>query len=105
MLRRTNRESGQVMPLIGVVMAILVIAALAMGQATKIINTKARAQTAADAAALAGVAGGVPAARSAARANGATVTKFANTADGVVVTVDLGDQKATSAAASSGFGN
>lgn len=53
-----------------------------------------RAQAAADAAALAGVVGGRPAAADLARANGAVLVAWSEVGDEVTVTVEVADQRA-----------
>jgi shikimate kinase len=52
-----------------------------------------RARSAADAAALAGVSGGRPAAAAIAEANGAALVAWSQTGDDVLVTVMVGDQR------------
>jgi shikimate kinase len=52
-----------------------------------------RARSAADAAALAGVSGGRPAAAAIAEANGAALVAWSQTGDEVLVTVMVGDQR------------
>lgn len=58
----------------------------------------ARAQHAADAAALAGVTGGQPAASSIAAANAATLVAWSRSGYAVTVTVQVGEQRATARA-------
>ena len=58
----------------------------------------ARAQNAADAAALAGVTGGAAASRAIAAANDATVLAWSQTGHDVTVTVQVGEQQATARA-------
>ena len=57
-----------------------------------------RARVAADAAALAGVAGDRPAAEAVAVANGAVVVHWERDGDDVVVTVEVGGRRATARA-------
>jgi shikimate kinase len=52
-----------------------------------------RARSAADAAAVAGVSGGRPAAAAIAEANGAALVAWSQTGDEVLVTVMVGDQQ------------
>ena len=58
----------------------------------------ARAQNAADAAALAGVTGGVAASSAIAAANDATVVAWSRSGHDVTVTVQVGEQQATARA-------
>ena len=58
----------------------------------------ARAQNAADAAALAGVTGGAAASSAIAAANDATVVAWSRSGYGVTVTVQVGEQQATARA-------
>jgi shikimate kinase len=58
----------------------------------------AKAQNAADAAALAGVTGGEPASAAIASANDATLVAWSRAGDDVTVTVQVGAQRATARA-------
>ena len=82
--------------------ALLVVAVgglcLALGRLGGEANAAARAQTAADAAALAAAADGEPAARELAAANGANVLRFTVQGDEVEVVVRVGDVEAVARA-------
>jgi hypothetical protein len=69
-------DSGQAVPFVVVSVLVAAVAALALGRLGVRVVADARAQTAADAAALAGVRGGYQAADRLARANGATLVSF-----------------------------
>lgn len=71
-----NNERGSVLPLVGLVMLLLVGACWVLSGVAVDVGTRARAQIAADSAALAGVAGGSEAAGRAASANGARLVSF-----------------------------
>lgn len=71
-----HAERGQVAPLVAVFMLGVGLACLGLGRLGGAAVEAARARTAADAAALAGAAGGEPAARQLAEANGATLSHF-----------------------------
>ena len=98
---RRRGDGGQAAVLVVCVTAVLVVAivvALAALGRTSVDRT--RAQTAADAAALASVTGGSAAARSLAAAHGATLTSWqpGPGRDQVTVVVRLGDVTATARA-------
>ncbi len=102
--RSRTRNSGQAAVL--VIITVVVIMALAWGVVTLSVRAahRSRAQTAADAAALAGVRGGSTEAARAAMLNGATMIDFMGSGltngDSVTVkvTVSLGDETATALA-------
>ena len=73
-LRRT--EQGQALPVVALVLVLVLVLALAIGAVGEATIQRARAQTAADAAALAGAADGADAARDLAGRNGATLVSF-----------------------------
>lgn len=73
----------------------LLVLLVPIGRAT---SNRARAQTAADAAALAGASGGPTAARALARANGGEVIELEESGDGITVTVRVGAATATARA-------
>ena len=92
-------ERGQVAPLLGVALLLVVGAAILLGRLALASNDAARARTAADAAALAGAAGGRGAAEHVATRNGGALIGWGSRGDGaVVVTVTVGDATATAAA-------
>ena len=96
---RSRGDGGQAAIVLVAVVAVLVVtmvvAAAAMGR-TAIDRT--RAQTAADAAALAALDGGPDAAGALATRHGAVVVALSVTGDVVTVTVRLGDVTATARA-------
>ena len=96
--RSVRDERGAVTVLLG---AVIVIVAYLMLQETKLsvaAADRARAQTAADAAALSGVVDGEEAAADLARRNGATLLSFVDDGDRVQVRVGFHDAVATARA-------
>ena len=91
-------EGGQVLPLMALVILVAVGAALAVARLGVEVIDRARARTAADAAALAGVDGGRPAADAAARANGGRVLHFVARDGATEVEVQVGGSEATARA-------
>jgi len=94
-----DRTSGQAVMLAAVVLAtvaVLVLMAVARFGAHTVERTRAR--TAADAAALAGLVGGRPAAVRMAAAHGATITEWSVDGDDVTVEVHLGGARAAARA-------
>ncbi len=89
-----RRESGQVLPLIALLVVVAVGAAFLLGRLADEAVDRARARTAADAAALAGVEGGEPAASDAARANGGRLLRFAAADGATEVRVQVGGSAA-----------
>jgi Flp pilus assembly protein TadG len=92
-------DRGQAAILVLVVVAVLLVtisaAVVAMGRTT---IDRTRAQTAADAAALASLEGGATAAADLAARHGATVISWSSSGHEVTVTVRLGDSSATARA-------
>jgi hypothetical protein len=101
-----NDERGQAVPLALAVIVVAVLAMVALAQLGGHVVDAARARTAADAAALAGVEGGHDAAARAAAGNGAVLVAWSSEADGaattVRVTVRVGRASATAAASNRG---
>jgi hypothetical protein len=95
-VRTPDRGSAAVLA-IGVV-AVLAVLLLAVAQFGRRVDDAARARTAADAAALAGVRGGRALADEFARENGGRLTAFAVVAADVVVTVVVGSAVASARA-------
>lgn len=91
-------DRGQVVPLM--VLAIMVLGALLVlaVRHNELLNDRARAQTAADAAALAGAAEGPDRARQLAAANGAEMLSWRAEGEGVEVVVRVGNAQATARA-------
>lgn len=86
------------LPLLALLLALGLGCVVVLGRVGAASADRSRAQTAADAAALAGVHGGPAAAREAAEANGGALASFA-VVDGVIeVEVELGDGSASARA-------
>lgn len=83
--RRPDR--GQAVVLLLALVAVVAVIAVGVGRLGMQVVHQQRAQTAADAAALAGVMHGRPAADRIAARNGATITAYRVSADGLTVTV------------------
>ena len=88
------RERGQVLPLVAVVLVVAGAAMWCLGRLSGAAVERARARTAADAAALAGAAEGEAAARSIAAANGGRLVSFVRAGADVIVRVEVGDATA-----------
>jgi hypothetical protein len=97
-----GNERGSMAPLVALVVVLAGAACLVLGRLGGVATATARAQTAADAAALAGAADGPDAARALARANGARVARLDVDGDAVEVAVVVGDDIAAVARARSG---
>lgn len=95
---RTAGDRGQALPLLAgalVLVALLGVGLVRLGGAAA---ERARAHTAADAAALAAVAEGRPGADRTADANGGRVTSYVESGGSVEVTVRVGDHEAVARA-------
>lgn len=97
-----DRDRGQVMPLMLAVVALSVVVLLALVPLAQAAGERARARTAADAAALAGAAEGEAAARQIATANGAELIAWRAEGADVWIEVTLGDARARARARRSG---
>lgn len=101
-------ERGQAFGLVAAVLAVAAVVVVAMGSFVGTAVSVARARTAADAAALAGVTGGEPAAVAIAARHGATVVAWSASgppnARDVRVTVRVGRASATAAASNRASG-
>ena len=86
------------MPLAAALVAIAGVLVLGIGVLARDVVDAGRARSAADAAALAGVAGGRAASIALATGNGATIVSWQRLGDDVVVTVRVGDATATARA-------
>lgn len=84
-----SQDRGQAVLLLLPVVAVAALVAVAVGHAGSQVHDRARAQAAADAAALAGVDGGRTAAAELAAANGAALTAFTATGAGEFTTVEV----------------
>lgn len=94
--RRGDR--GQTMPLVVVVMLVVALVCLGAVRMGSALGDRARARTAADAAALAGASRGEDEAGSIAEADGATLERYVARGAEVEVTVRVGDARATARA-------
>ncbi len=88
--RLAAADDGQVVPLAAALMVLVVAALVALVPAVEALSARARASSAADAAALAGAAEGEDAARRLAAANGAELVDFRREGEEVVVRVRVG---------------
>lgn len=100
MTRRRPRGSnvGSATVIVVAVVVVLASLALAVGRFGRRLNDAARAQTAADAAALAGTIGGIERATELAQANDAQLVAFVSHGDEVLVTVSVDGVQATARA-------
>lgn len=83
-------ERGSFLPLLALGFALLIVGALVLGTVGRAVTERARAQSAADAAVLAGVVEGRDAADELARANGGRLVSFEVDGDDTVVEVRVG---------------
>lgn len=97
---RRDGQRGQAVPLLVATIALSGLLLVALAGLGRAAGTAARARSAADAAALAGVTDGEAGARRLAAANGATLESFIRSGDGgdVVVVVRVGRARATARA-------
>jgi hypothetical protein len=91
-------DRGQVVPLVAVIVLLAGAAAVLVGDLGGRATARARARTAADAAALAGAAEGRRAADALARANGARLDGYEDVGTDTEVRVRIGDMTATARA-------
>lgn len=91
-------ERGQVLPLVALMVVGAGLACLVLGRLGGAAVARAQAVTAADAAALAGAAGGRSAAKVSASANGARITEFEELGLDTRVEVELGGARASARA-------
>jgi hypothetical protein len=96
--RRVRGQRGQVVPLVAVIVVVAAGAALVLARLGTEVIDRARARTAADAAALAGVRGDRVAAERVARADGGALERYVRVGDQVEVTVRVGGFRATARA-------
>src|SRR5689334_4738823 len=92
------REAGQTTPLVALLFVIVAGGIVALGHLGAIPAERARARTAADAAALAGATDGEPRAREVAACNGGAVTGYVRRGEEVEVTVGVGSADASAGA-------
>lgn len=95
---RCRRDDGQIVPMAVVALAIVMIIALVVVRLGGQVDRRARAQAAADSAALAGATEGEDVAGSVTEANGAVLESFVVQGAEVEVVVRLEDQRATARA-------
>ena len=95
---RMRDEHGQAVPLAAGMVAIAAMLVLGIGVLGRDVGDVGRARSAADAAALAAVEGGGPAAARLAAANGATLVAWRREGRDVVVTVSVGRATVTARA-------
>lgn len=88
--RERGTDSGQVLPLMAVVLVLIVASLVVAVRLGGLLDAAAQARTAADAAALAGAAVGEQEARAVARANGGEVVRYEQVGRMVVVVVRVG---------------
>jgi len=93
-----SRQRGQALPLLALVMVVAVAAAILVVRLGVEVDHRARAQTAADAAALAGASGGRIEAEAIAARNGAEIESFVSRDGEVEVIVRVADRRATARA-------
>jgi hypothetical protein len=91
---RAVRDQGQVLPLVALLLAIAVGSAVLVALVGRVVDDRARAVTAADAAALAGAAEGPDAAEELARRNGGVLEEFRREGPDTVVVVRVGRARA-----------
>jgi len=92
------RQRGQVLPLLAVVVALAALVVLGLGRLGAVVVARAEAQTAADAAALAGVLHGQASAQHLAEANGGRLVSWAAAGREVEVVADVRGERARSRA-------
>jgi predicted dinucleotide-utilizing enzyme len=95
---RTRGAHGQAVLTVALAVAVLVVALLVIGRVGRTVVDRARARTAADAAALAGVRDGRARAQEMAQRNGARLIDFEALGDEVDVTVEVGSMRASARA-------
>ena len=93
-----QRDNGQAVVLLLAVVVMAALSVVALGVFSQRIVDRGRAQTAADAAALAATEGGRAAAHRLAAGNGAVLISYAETGDVVMVVVELNGERATARA-------
>ncbi len=96
--RRCRRDDGQLVPLVAIVVAVVLLLAVVVVRLGLQLDRRARAQSAADAAALAGASEGEDAAGVITEANGAVLESFTARGAEVEVVVRIDDERATARA-------
>ena len=95
---RPTHERGQATPLWAIVLLLAALLLVPMGLVARATIERAEAQSAADAAALAGALEGEGEARAIAAANGARVERYRQLGPVVEIIVVVGDRRATARA-------
>jgi hypothetical protein len=95
---RPGKDRGQAVVLLLAVVVLAALSAVAVGLFGQRVIDRGRAQTAADAAALAATTGGRLAAQRLAGANGGVLVSYREDGDVVVVVVEIGGQRAVARA-------
>lgn len=93
-MHSNGRNRGQAVVLLLAVVTMAALAVVGVGLFSQRIIDRSRAQTAADAAALAAVLGGRPAAERLANGNGGRLIGFDQLGDAVIVVVAVGGERA-----------
>jgi len=88
------RQRGQALPLLTVVVALAALVVIGLGRMGAVVVARAEAQTAADAAALAGALHGRPAADGLAMANGGHLVSWAAVGQEVEVVAEVRGERA-----------
>lgn len=96
--RRDDQERGQATLLVIAVATIIVVLMVAVARFGAVVTAIEQAQVAADAAALAGVDGGLAGASRLAAANGAVLVSLRRLGDDVVATVEVRGHRASARA-------
>lgn len=94
----SSHDRGQTTPLVILFLLVAVAAVLVLTHLGRVGGDRAQAQSAADAAALAGVVEGPTGAEQLARDNGAVLVSFESDGAEVQVTVEVGSVRATARA-------
>jgi hypothetical protein len=97
-MARFSGDRGQAIPALALVLLLLVVSLLVLARVGRAVGDRARARTAADAAALAGVHDGEAGARRLAERNGGHLVLFARAGRQVEVTVVVGAMQAVARA-------
>lgn len=97
-MRRRDHERGSAIVGLSLALAVLLIVTWLLVAVADRVVTRTRAQSAADAAALAGVADGESTAANVAERNGATLISFVGVENDVVVVVAIDGVRATARA-------
>ena len=92
------RDHGQAVVLLLAVVVMAALSVIAVGDFAARVVDRGRAQTAADAAALAATSGGRPAAQRLASSNGGRLISYDESGDAVIVVVEVGGERATARA-------